>query len=307
MRSYLAGYELLSYAFGIPELDNSSEEDPIRNIPRHLLVPGGGRDEDEEEEEDEGYDVEADTSTLKLAGDDDAYGLLRTLVRTIESVGFLPTETNENILKKLEQTELVVMPMTDLRLMADALTMFDITDGICTIETTSSIDLTNQINEGNQEQRCELLQRAVDIMRSPFSIALTGVVLLSSGYVKSILAQDGGQVTVERPGGDPVEITIKEVSQPLRARLISVASTIAFICGDSVGAEKCLRESLALDECCVDTKIKLAGVLSDMGEEESAHEIMSELPFSLVGSLHEAELEVGRISRNIIFANSLVR
>jgi len=49
VRSYLAGYELLSYAFGIPEAtpDFSEGTSSIR-IPRHLLVADPERDEAEE-------------------------------------------------------------------------------------------------------------------------------------------------------------------------------------------------------------------------------------------------------------------
>ncbi len=59
-----------------------------------------------------------------------------------------------------------------------------------------------------------------------------------------------------------------KVSHKIRARLLNVCGSVAYLAGDATGAVACLRASLQEDPLLVDSKIKLGSLLIDMDESE---------------------------------------
>jgi len=86
------------------------------------------------------------------------------------------------------------------------------------------------------------------------------------------------------------------LSPPLRARLLNIVSSLAFLAGDSIGAAACLRESHAEDPRLLDTHIKLGCLLIDLDELEEASKFLDGArdldPENPIVSLHLAELRI---------------
>ncbi len=62
-----------------------------------------------------------------------------------------------------------------------------------------------------------------------------------------------------------VEVVI-DVSHALRARLLNLCGSLAYLAGDAVGAVQCFRTSLQFDPLLLDSQIKLGSLLVDMDE-----------------------------------------
>lgn len=62
-----------------------------------------------------------------------------------------------------------------------------------------------------------------------------------------------------------------EISTPILARLLSVVSTIAHLCGDDVGAHRCLSASIALDGEIHDSKLKMACLLIELHQFDEVY------------------------------------
>jgi hypothetical protein len=63
------------------------------------------------------------------------------------------------------------------------------------------------------------------------------------------------------PAAEPMD-----VSHRLRARLLNVCASIAYLAGDATGAVLCLRASIAQDPLLLDSQVKLGSLLVDMDE-----------------------------------------
>ena len=57
-----------------------------------------------------------------------------------------------------------------------------------------------------------------------------------------------------------------DVSHALRARLLNLCGSLAYLAGDAVGAVQCFRTSLQFDPLLLDSQIKLGSLLVDMDE-----------------------------------------
>ena len=57
-----------------------------------------------------------------------------------------------------------------------------------------------------------------------------------------------------------------DVSHRLRARLLNICGSVAFLLGDAVGAVKCFRASIQQDDQLLDSQVKLGSLLVDMDE-----------------------------------------
>lgn len=57
-----------------------------------------------------------------------------------------------------------------------------------------------------------------------------------------------------------------DVSHRLRARLLNICGSVAFLLGDAVGAVKCFRASIQQDDLLLDLQVKLGSLLVDMDE-----------------------------------------
>jgi hypothetical protein len=55
-----------------------------------------------------------------------------------------------------------------------------------------------------------------------------------------------------------------EISAPILARLLSVVASMAHLCGDDVGAHRCLSASIALDGSIHDSRLKMACLLIEL-------------------------------------------
>lgn len=66
----------------------------------------------------------------------------------------------------------------------------------------------------------------------------------------------------------PVEeiVVVIDVSHALRARLLNLCGSLAYLAGDAVGAVQCFRTSLQFDPLLLDSQIKLGSLLVDMDE-----------------------------------------
>ena len=57
-----------------------------------------------------------------------------------------------------------------------------------------------------------------------------------------------------------------DVSHRIRARLLNICGSVAFLLGDAVGAVKCFRASIQQDDQLLDSQVKLGSLLVDMDE-----------------------------------------
>jgi tetratricopeptide (TPR) repeat protein len=89
-----------------------------------------------------------------------------------------------------------------------------------------------------------------------------------------------------------------KLSHKLRARLLNVCGSVAYLAGDATGAVACLRASLLEDPSLVDSKIKLGSLLIDMDESTEASRLLKEAqksdPDNAVVVLHLGELLINK-------------
>eukprot|EP01041_Mallomonas_annulata_P000097 gene97-136_t len=280
VRAYFVGYDLLSSALGIEEKDRRDD------IPIVLLE----RDEGHKQHS-YNHDHDYDANTLK-EGDLDAYNLLCGIVGHLETVAWgvsssssgdvsgSNTVTSTSSLKEWDQ-ETIVVPLTDVSGMKDALG--------CSLVCEGQLLKSDVEVEVSGEDHCEgapsePFLKALELLLQESATPLSGAKLRSTGRLEEVLLA----------GDKPGAAALRAVSTPLRARLLNVISAVVFLCGDSLGAETCLRASLSLDDSCEDTTVKLAALLSDMSEENEAIELLRQLDPNPVINLHLAEAEVVR-------------
>lgn len=139
---------------------------------------------------------------------------------------------------------------------------------------------------------CKSLSSVISLLRSSEAQKMTGVAVSENGsilfiekYVQEMVADDDVEVwedcsddgaEEEESESDDEEddnemnedprITL--VSRTLRARLLNICASVAFVCGDSTGALECLRCSLNFDSHFVDSYLKLGALQVDMDEHE---------------------------------------
>jgi tetratricopeptide (TPR) repeat protein len=113
--------------------------------------------------------------------------------------------------------------------------------------------------------------------------------------------EEGGEVAGEAGG-----VGARSVSRALRARLLTVCSSVAYLCGDAVGAVRCLRASVGEDRLgdgtLLDAVVKLGSLLIDMDELDEAASVLvdasrrcgSHGDAAAVVLLHRAELLVNK-------------
>jgi len=89
---------------------------------------------------------------------------------------------------------------------------------------------------------------------------------------------------------------LRKVSRQLRARLISLCGSIAYLCGDAMGGYQCMKASIMLDGDMLDSRIKISTMLMEMDELDKAEvhlrDASRKWPSELVVDLHQAELSV---------------
>jgi hypothetical protein len=87
---------------------------------------------------------------------------------------------------------------------------------------------------------------------------------------------------------------VPTVSPQLRARLVNICASLAYLCGDTVGAIRCLRYSCHLDPRLGDSFVKLGSLLVDTDEPEEAGAVLDKAadidPLSPFVYMHQAEL-----------------
>jgi len=85
-----------------------------------------------------------------------------------------------------------------------------------------------------------------------------------------------------------------DVSHRLRARLLNICGSVAFLLGDAVGAVKCFRASIQQDDLLLDLQVKLGSLLVDMDELKEASELLNRVSkvdgSNALALLHLAEL-----------------
>lgn len=94
------------------------------------------------------------------------------------------------------------------------------------------------------------------------------------------------------------EKKIRKVSRGLRARLLSLCGSIAYLLGDSMGGYQCMKASILLEGESLDSRIKIATMLMEMDELDKAEVHLNDAkrkwPNEIVVDLHEAELSLHR-------------
>ena len=226
--SYFSGYDLLSAAFGMKSTDSTF------GLPPEWLAG--------DEDELDGLEPKE--------GDFDAYELLCRLVRLLEDVAVGEAATG-NFNKDLDQ-EAIVAPSEGPADFKVLLHLDVVESGQCLIMSNDYSDSCN----AEAAVPCANYMAALALLLEEGAHGLTGAILKDNGWLESIQVDNSDTES------------LRSVSSPLRARLLNATSSIVFLAGDSIGAEKCLRMSVALDASCEDSRVKLAAVLSDMTEED---------------------------------------
>lgn len=276
--SYLSGYELLSSALNVTSLIQS-ENDPITDPIFNSLLTDGILEE----------------------GDIEAYKLLGDVISSLESIIFSDTSTSSSstsitsVVSDVTSEEVMVVPTTNFSHLRVCLEHETVFEGVChRIESVSSSSSMNKDKRNIKEQEHDGISSTSCTSSKGFIHAFlllqegkiyTGVEFTSTGYLKNIQLISSNNEKKEK---------YQVISSNIRARLLNVTSIILYLLGDSYGASEVLRESIVLDPNCDDSKIKLASVLSDMGEEEEAAEILSTVSSAsgLVAALHFAEIAI---------------
>lgn len=107
----------------------------------------------------------------------------------------------------------------------------------------------------------------------------------------------------ENEGSENIEKSIKNlenISSSLMSRLLNLAGSISFLCGDSIGAIKCFESSIYFDNNLIDSYIKLASLFVDLDEVKKSSFLFDKIrnklsknnEFNSVFLLHNSQLEI---------------
>ena len=158
-------------------------------------------------------------------------------------------------------------------------------------------------DEGSESpvQEGDELREIFTLLRSPRCVEITGVHWDSKGHISSVIVQDPYYNIDESEEAFLDEVPefdhyTPSVSPQLLARLMSLCSSFAYICGDTNSALKCLRYSCYLDARLTDSFVKLGSLLVDTDEVETAAEIFDAAldrdPLNPFIYMHKAELMI---------------
>jgi len=145
-------------------------------------------------------------------------------------------------------------------------------------------------------------QEAFTLLCSNESSALTGVVFKWSKA--SISKENDEHLRYRLSVEDTVEgdgINMREVSEKLRSRLLSLCGSIAYLCGDAMGGYKCLKSSILLDNNMLDSRLKISSILLEMDELDKAEAQLMDAKSrphwenNICLDLHLAELHLHRM------------
>ena len=135
------------------------------------------------------------------------------------------------------------------------------------------------------------------LLRTDDAVAITGVHWSSRGHISSVEVRDPYFDIDDRVAeiAEPVEYT-PMISPQLLARLMNLSASIAYFCGDTNGAIKCLKYSCYLDRRLTDSLIKLGSLLVDVDEVDEATELLRSAidqdPLNPFAYMHTAELHM---------------
>ena len=148
----------------------------------------------------------------------------------------------------------------------------------------------------NDEPSMEL-RTLFSMLRTEDAVAMSGVHWSSRGHISSVEVQDPYFDIDDSVAeiSEPVEYT-PLISPQLLARLMNLSASIAYFCGDTNGAMKCLRYSCYLDRRLTDSFIKLGSLLVDVDEVDEAEELLrlavGQDPLNPFAYMHTAELNM---------------
>eukprot|EP01035_Chromulina_nebulosa_P018693 gene18693-24449_t len=268
--SYFTGYELLSDAFTVLPLfiqTNKStgaisdiDSDDV-DIPDHLLQ-----------------------DSLMRLHDTLAYHMIRQIVEGFDALFDSLTEfksgkllTSEQFYNPIDAISYDEFSVYQSKINRNELVLID--------EDKYSEEFINSDNLGEfidddldvPTSHCSAYLTSLMIFRSPECEAITGVTLKIDGSVNNV--------------DEESEYTI--VSCKLRARLVNLCGSLAYLSGDSIGALKCFRLAKLLDSELLDSYIKLGALLVDMDDIEEASELYAEVKAIDPGNpylyIHQAE------------------
>ena len=289
LRAFLGGYELLSAAFGIEwgsvdmgglsiggpgGSDSVLDKDSLLRVvyvPAHLL---DGCSEEDMDLEGGREALAARLSAYYKDGDVEAYSLLCRIVWLFESVAWSSLRTGDSDMD-LEEDVLVVpvRDASDLLPFSDFDAMDIIAEEVAKVEENTSVTSSEDWREKEEgavgttvgTSSGGPLVAVLELLREAGNERLVGATLYPSGYLNTLLVVDGvGTVSHEVVEGG---VGYSEVSNAIRARLLSLVATVAYLAGDADGARRCLETSVALDNDLMDSHLKLAAVLADTGNE----------------------------------------
>lgn len=158
---------------------------------------------------------------------------------------------------------------------------------------------SNESNCANDSVDSNVFLKVLQILREPRISRITGVILrdisahLSSGLIVSVRPARVSSSSIDEEeevwedcnvdededdnDDDSTEIQsflplvtdsedggLSTVSGQLRARLLNICSSVAYLCGDSPGAVECLRVAMREDPALLDSALKLGALLIDM-------------------------------------------
>jgi len=267
--SYFTGYELLSDAFTVLPLfiqTNKStgaisdiDSDDV-DIPDHLLQ-----------------------DSLKKLHDTLAYHLIRQIVEGFDALFDSQTEsksgtlvTSERLYQPIDAISSEEFSAYQSRINTNELILID--EDILSEEFIENNFLEEFIDDDSDvPSHCSAYLTSLMIFRSPECEVITGVSFNVDGSVN--------RVDEERE--------YSTVSSKLRARLVNLCGSLAYLSGDSIGALKCFRLSKLLDNELLDSYIKLGALLVDMDDIEEASELYAEVKAIDPGNpylyIHQAE------------------
>jgi tetratricopeptide (TPR) repeat protein len=145
------------------------------------------------------------------------------------------------------------------------------------------------------------------LLRSETAVRVSGVRWRGSGHVASIRVDDPYYDVDDQEAAVVAwsEVDVKAtsecgyqptVSPQLLARVVSVCGSLAYLCGDSSGALRCLRYSCYLDPRLVDSQVKLGSLLVDLDEADEAGAVLARAreadPLNPFAHMHLAELHM---------------
>lgn len=291
VRSYLAGYDSLLGAFRLdfaacfaaaaaleadptePESDHPGE---VGEVPQHL------RDLD---------------CASPRALDAPAYSVLCALAFLLDGMhapqSSVSTSVDEYVAaRRLEEEHCVLLPCAEAALAS-------LLSGDCALLSTGLCEEEEWLpaveGDAHAEASARSLRAVFRLLRAPETEAVTGVRWDAKGHLRSVdVADPYYDIDMDaRCEGAPEDYT-PAVSPQLLARLMNVCAMLAYICGDTSGAIKCLRYSCYLDRRLVDSVVKLGSLLVDTDELEEAGALLDAAadqdPLNPFVCMHRAEL-----------------